>query len=133
MILPNSESRSLVKESARVIAWGEIGLDYHYDNSPRDVQREVFRRQLQLAREVELAGHHSLARSRRRHDRDPARGVGLRRRARDPALFLAVRLQLAEATLELGFLISFAGILTFKKAEDLREVAAQLPLRSPAD
>src|SRR5262245_25147495 len=35
----------------RVIAWGEIGLDYHYDNSPREVQREAFRRQLRLARE----------------------------------------------------------------------------------
>src|SRR5437660_9810466 len=38
----------LVKQSERVIAWGEIGLDYHYDHSPRDVQRGVFRRQLRL-------------------------------------------------------------------------------------
>jgi len=37
---------SLVAKSKRVIAWGEIGLDYHYDHSPREVQREVFRRQL---------------------------------------------------------------------------------------
>ena len=42
------------EESQRVVAWGEIGLDYHYDHSPRDVQREVFRRQLELAREVNL-------------------------------------------------------------------------------
>ena len=35
--------KRLIEESSRVIAWGEIGLDYHYDNSPRDVQREVFR------------------------------------------------------------------------------------------
>src|ERR1700674_5022176 len=40
----------LIRESSRVIAWGEIGLDYHYDNSPRDVQRQVFHRQLQFAR-----------------------------------------------------------------------------------
>ena len=44
----------LVRKSQRVVAWGEIGLDYHYDHSPRDVQREVFRRQLVLAREVNL-------------------------------------------------------------------------------
>src|SRR5713101_4785785 len=44
----------LIKQSKRVIAWGEIGLDYHYDHSPRDRQREVFRRQLQLARSSEL-------------------------------------------------------------------------------
>src|SRR5437763_3758572 len=42
----------LAKGSSRVIAWGEIGLDFHYDHSPRDVQREVFRRQIRLAREV---------------------------------------------------------------------------------
>ena len=44
----------LVKQSPRVVAWGEIGLDYHYDHSPRDVQREVFRRQLRLARSLQL-------------------------------------------------------------------------------
>jgi len=45
---------SLATQSARVIAWGEIGLDFHYDNSPRDVQLKVFDRQLQLARELRL-------------------------------------------------------------------------------
>ena len=44
----------LAQKSARVIAWGEIGLDYHYDHSPREVQREVFKRQLGLARELNL-------------------------------------------------------------------------------
>src|SRR5262245_18110734 len=44
----------LVRRSARVIAWGEIGLDYHYDHSPREVQREVFRRQLRLGRQLNL-------------------------------------------------------------------------------
>src|SRR5438105_5586355 len=45
---------NLVRQSRRVIAWGEIGLDYHYDHSPRDTQREVFRRQLRLACEQNL-------------------------------------------------------------------------------
>ena len=44
----------LIAGSSRVIAWGEIGLDFHYDNSPRDVQVKVFKRQLQLAREANL-------------------------------------------------------------------------------
>src|SRR5438034_11223903 len=44
----------LAKQNRRVIAWGEIGRDYHYDHSPRDVQREVLRRQLRLARSLEL-------------------------------------------------------------------------------
>ena len=44
----------LVRQSARVIAWGEIGLDYHYDHSPREVQRDVFRRQLRLARDLNV-------------------------------------------------------------------------------
>src|SRR5919107_4010292 len=44
----------LIEESRRVVAWGEIGLDYHYDHSPREVQREVFARQLRLARAKSL-------------------------------------------------------------------------------
>ncbi|HYV05882.1 MAG TPA: TatD family hydrolase, partial [Blastocatellia bacterium] len=43
-----------LSQHPKVIAWGEIGLDYHYDNSPREVQRTAFRRQLQLARERKL-------------------------------------------------------------------------------
>src|SRR3979409_340780 len=45
---------NLARQSKRVIAWGEIGLDYHYDHSPRETQREVFRRQLRIAREQSL-------------------------------------------------------------------------------
>ena len=119
--------KKLIHESSRVIAWGEIGLDYHYDNSPRDVQREVFRRQLRLAREVGLP---VIIHTREAEDdtieilrdewNDPnLRGI-MHCFSGSPAL--------AEATLRLGFLISFAGVLTFKKADDLRAVAAQVPL-----
>ena len=53
---PDAETRllRLAEQSKRIVAWGEIGLDYHYDHSPRDVQREVFREQLQLARNRNL-------------------------------------------------------------------------------
>ncbi len=46
--------QSLIAATPKILAWGEIGLDYHYDNSPRDTQRPVFRRQLQAARACDL-------------------------------------------------------------------------------
>ena len=111
----------------KVIAWGEIGLDYHYDNSPRDVQRGAFRKQLQLARERRLpAVIHT-----REAEADTLailheewQGAGL------PGIihcFTGTR-EFAEAAVGLGFCISFSGVVTFKKAEDLRETARCLPL-----
>jgi len=118
---------SLVAESKRVIAWGEIGLDYHYDHSPREVQREVFRRQLRLAREQNLPVIiHS-----READEDT---IAILREeltgyARAGVLHcFGGSLEMAQAAIDLGFFISFAGNLTFKKAEDLRDVARQLPV-----
>jgi TatD DNase family protein len=118
---------NLIKASSRVVAWGEIGLDYHYDNSPRDVQRAVFRRQLRLAREADLP---VIIHTREAEEdtieilKDEWNDSGLR----GIMHCFSGSLSLAEATLELGFLISFAGVLTFKKAENLREVARQVPL-----
>lgn len=119
--------KKLIKDSPRVIAWGEIGLDYHYDNSPREVQREVFRRQLRLARD---AGLPVIIHTREAEDdtieilqaewNEPHR--------RGIMHCFSGSLKLAKATMELGFLISFAGVLTFKKADDLRAVAAAVPL-----
>ena len=118
--------KRLVK-SSRVIAWGEIGLDYHYDNSPREVQREAFRRQLQLAREVRLP---VIIHTREAEEdtidilKSEWTTSGL------PGIMhcFSGSLKLAESAIELGFMISFAGILTFKKADDLREVARRVPL-----
>jgi TatD DNase family protein len=117
----------LARQSTRVIAWGEIGLDYHYDHSPRDVQREVFRRQLRLAREPKLP---VVIHSREADDdtiailREELTGY-----ERGGVLHcFGGGLAMAQDAIELGFFISFAGNLTFKKAEDLREVARQLPL-----
>jgi TatD DNase family protein len=118
---------NLLSGSSRVVAWGEIGLDYHYDHSPRDVQREVFRRQLRLARE---AGLPVIIHS-READEDTAEilagewaGAG---RGGVMHCFGGGR-RMAERALELGFHISFAGNVTFKKAEPLREVARIVPL-----
>lgn len=118
--------RNLASQSNRVIAWGEIGLDYHYDHSPRPVQREVFRRQLVIAGEANLpvvihsreADEDTIAIMRRElknHDRGGVMHC------------FGGSFQMAQAAIELGFYISFAGNLTFKKAEELRDVARQIP------
>jgi TatD DNase family protein len=117
----------VVRRGPPVVALGEVGLDYHYDNSPRDVQRRVFARQLQLAREEGLpviihsreADEETAFILRQEMDGAAAGGV-MHCFGGGPAL--------AEAALALGFMISFAGNVTFKKAESLREVARAVPL-----
>jgi TatD DNase family protein len=132
---------NLAKQSARVVAWGEIGLDYHYDHSPRDVQRQVFRRQLQIARSLELP---VVIHSREADDdtisilREELIGTGVlpandAQAARAPSSpgvlhCFGGTLKMAQAAIDLGFYISFAGNLTFKKADDLRDIARALPL-----
>jgi TatD DNase family protein len=118
---------ALAQQSKQVIAWGEIGLDYHYDHSPRDVQRDVFRRQLRLARKLNLpVVIHS-----READEDTI--TILREELTDYERGGVLHcfggsLAMARDAIKMGFFISFAGNLTFKKAEDLRDVARQLPL-----
>lgn len=114
-------------KSLRVVAWGEIGLDYHYDHSLREVQREVFRRQLRIARALNLpvvihsraANDDTIAILREELNGYESAGV---------LHCFGGNLQMALDAIDLGFLISFAGNLTFKKAQDLRDIASQLPL-----
>jgi TatD DNase family protein len=107
-----------------VIAWGEIGLDFHYDNSPRDVQVEVFKRQLRAARECDLPVVI--------HTREAeAETIDILQNEYDGSgVFhcFSGSMELAQRAIEIGFMISFSGIVTFKKAEELREVAKQVPL-----
>lgn len=124
-----SETRikDLIKESSRVIAWGEIGLDFHYDNSPRDVQCEAFRRQLRLARNANLP---VIIHTREAEEETIAilrsDWVGANRQGVMHCFTGSARL--ARQCIELGFSISFSGILTFKNATDLRTIAAEVPL-----
>ena len=110
----------------RVVAVGEIGLDYHYDFSPRDVQQRLLQQQLDLALERELP---VILHVREAHGdliallRD--------REARLPKGIIHCFSGSAESALEyvrLGFMISFAGSLTFKNANKLRLAAQQTPL-----
>lgn len=121
--------RDLISQSPRVIGWGEIGLDFHYDNSPRDAQMAVFRQQLKSARELDLP---VIVHTREAEDETieilRAEWKGSRR-AGIMHCFSGT-LELARQAVELGFLISFSGIVTFKKAEDLKAVAREAPLDS---
>ena len=120
------QTYGLLKEltqKAKVIAIGETGLDYHYDHSPRDVQRNVFEQHLSLAKETGLpAVIHS-----READADTLKIV------RDAGLSQGVfhcfsgDVTMAEQVMALGFYISLAGPVTFKKARILQEVATRVP------
>jgi TatD DNase family protein len=110
----------------KVVAIGEAGLDYHYDNSPREAQEQGFRAHIAAARETGLP----LVIHSRDADADMARilheetGKGA-----FPAVlhcFTGGR-DLAFTGIELGLYVSFTGILTFKKSDDLRAIAAALP------
>lgn len=110
----------------KVVALGEMGLDFHYDSSPRDQQREVFRRQLRLARELSLPVII--------HDRD-SDGETLRILVEERSFLGAGVLYhcytgdvLAMRTItELGGYISIPGIVTFKNAQGMRDVARAVP------
>ena len=116
----------------RCIAIGEAGLDYHYDNSPRDVQRAGVPHAHRGGARERPAARHPRPRRRRRHDRDPhARRWG--RAPSTPSCTASPPARrLAEVGVELGFYVSFSGILTFKRSDELREIAARVPARSPA-
>ncbi|MBO0800443.1 MAG: TatD family hydrolase [Blastocatellia bacterium] len=118
--------RKLVELSLhdKVVGWGEIGLDYYYDNSPRDVQRGVFGRQLGLARS---GGLPAIIHTRDAEDDTIAI---LRESKIDTGVihcFTGTE-QLADAAIGMGFYLSFSGVLTFKTANEIRQVARSIPL-----
>jgi TatD DNase family protein len=110
----------------KIVAIGEAGLDYHYDNSPRDKQEQGFRQHVAAARETGLP----LVIHSRDCDADMAR---ILREESGKGAFPAVLhcftggRELAFTAIELGHYVSFTGILTFKRSDDLRAIAAALP------
>lgn len=119
----------------KVIAWGEIGLDFYYDHSPRDVQVDVFRRQIRVARDLGLP---IIVHSRDANDEtveilseETENGKLRAENGKKPPGIMHCfggTPEMAEALMEVGFLISFAGNVTFKKAENLRDAARVVPL-----
>jgi TatD DNase family protein len=117
----------------RVIAWGEIGLDYFYDHSPREVQQRVFLQQLELARSAKLPiiihcrpsdnsenAWDDLLRLVREHWQSTGLGGVMH--------CFTGTVEHARASLDLGFVISFAGNITYPKAQNIRDAAAMVPL-----
>ena len=118
------EVAGLAREG-RIVAIGEIGLDFHYDYSPRETQREVFRRQIRLARDVGLP----IVVHTREADAETS-AILEQEGAREPGGVIHCftgGLELARRALELGWLISFSGILAFPRAEVIQQVAREVP------
>ena len=116
--------RALVRENPKVKAIGEIGLDYHYEDVPRAIQKEAFRAQMALAAELDLP---VIVHEREAH----ADGMAI---VREFPTVTGVfhcysgSLEMAKELVSLGWYIGFTGVLTFKNARKALEVAAALPL-----
>jgi TatD DNase family protein len=119
------ELRGLALER-RIVAIGEAGLDFHYDYSPRAAQREAFRRQVRLAREVGLP----VIVHTREADLETLEileGEGSKEVGGVIHCFTG-GVELARRALELGFYVSFSGIVTFPRTELIRDVARSVPM-----
>ena len=117
----------------RVIAWGEIGLDYYYDHSPRDVQKQVFLRQMELAAAAKLP---IVIHCRPSDNSDNAWQdcLQLIHEHWAPKAIGGIlhcftgTAPHAKRALDMGFMISFAGNVTFPKAQQIRDAALEVPL-----
>jgi TatD DNase family protein len=119
-------TRAAIAAEPLARAVGEIGLDYHYDFSPRDVQRAVFREQLQLARELKLP----VVIHTREADEDTFEILRQERADEIGGVFHCFTgdREMATRALDVGFHVSLAGIVTFPRAIELKEVARLVPI-----
>lgn len=135
--LANAEADAQMLQWARhpkVIAWGEIGLDYFYDHSPREIQKAVFLQQMELARASNLP----IIIHCRPSDADPEDAwndcLGMIEEQWKSTNLGGIlhcftgSVEHARRGLNLGFMISFAGNITFPKAQPIRESALAVPL-----
>jgi len=118
------EYRVLCKQNPKIRAIGEIGLDYHYEDIPREIQKQAFRAQMALARELGLPAIV--------HERD-AHEDGMKIVEEFPGVTgvfhcYSGSLEMAKQLIKRGWYIGFTGVLTFKNARKAIEVAANIPL-----
>ncbi len=117
----------------RVIAWGEIGLDYFYDHSPRDTQQRVFIRQMELARAAKLpiVIHCRPSENSENAWEDCLELIGQHWATGGRGGILHCFTGTwphAKRALDMGFMISFAGNITFPKAQQIRDAAKEVPV-----
>lgn len=126
---PDIAAQRLVELTSgdKVVGIGETGLDFYYDNAPRDAQERNFRAHIEASRLTQLP---LIV-----HTRDAdAKTVDILREESGKGTFpglihcFSVGREVAEAALDIGFYISISGIVTFKKAEELRDIVKDLPL-----
>ncbi len=112
--------------SKYTVAWGEIGLDYHYDYSPRPIQQQAFRQQIYAAK---LAGLPLIIHDREAHE-DTLKIIREEKGGINGGVWhcFSGSWEMAKECMRLGFHISFAGPLTFNNACKLTEVASNVPL-----
>ena len=117
----------------KIVGWGEIGLDYYYDHSPREVQQQVFLHQLELAKAARLP----IIIHCRPSDNSENAWDDLLRLLRENWTSSGLggvmhcftgTVDQARASLDLGFVISFAGNVTYPKAQNIRDAAGMVPL-----
>ena len=118
------EYRKLCKRNPKIKAIGEIGLDYHYEDIPRDIQQRAFRMQLELARELDLP---VIVHEREAHE------DGLKIISEFPEVTgvfhcYSGSAEMAKLLVDRGWYIGFTGVLTFKNARKAVEVAQSIPL-----
>lgn len=128
----DSDTLDILKELSKeekVVAIGEIGLDYHYDNSPRDLQKEWFRKQIKLAKELDLPIVV--------HSRDASQDVfdiiseeSEEGKLRGVIHCFSESVEMAFEYIKLGFYISLGGPVTFKNAKMPKQVAKEVPLEN---
>lgn len=110
----------------KVVAYGEIGLDYHYNHSPPKLQRERFREQVDLAKELRLP----LVIHTREAQEDTIAILKEEKAGETGGVFhcFSGDAQLAKDALDLGFYLSFSGVITFQSAAPLRDIVKTVPL-----
>ncbi len=130
---PDFDELERLAKSPKVIAWGEIGLDYFYDHSPRDVQQRVFLQQMEMARAAKLpiVIHCRPSNNSENAWDDVLRLIGENWATSGLGGVLHCftgTVDHARAALDLGFIVSFAGNITFPKAQNIRDAASLVPL-----
>ena len=111
-----------LSQNKKIVAIGETGLDYHYDNSPRDIQKREFKNHLSLAEELKLPVII--------HEREAVKDtLDILKSSKATGVYhcFSGSVETAKIALNLGYYISFSGVVTYKNAKNVKEAAAYIP------